>query len=112
VDQVPLASHGRRWHRLIMSLRDEVHARYAFSVGLPGDLVRWAGVRIRAEAPDGAVREWEFAGDALQHHGLEPLAGAWSVVRGDPSLVTTPELPLGRFTGTVTVDAFFGWAKP
>lgn len=111
LEPLSLASHGRAWKRFSMHVEGETHHRYAFSLGFPGELVRWAGIRVTVEDRDG-THHHEFAAEALEVSGMERLEGGWWVVRQDPPLVATPQLPLTTFDGRVHVDAFVTVASP
>ncbi len=111
VDSLTLSSHGRAWKRLTMRVSGESHHRYAFSVGFPGELVRWAGIRVSVVEEDG-TRQWEFPAEALEMSGMERLEGGWAVVRQNPPLVATPSLGLTAIDGRVHVDAFVTLAAP
>lgn len=111
VEPLALASHGRAWKRVSMRVEGESHRRYAFSVGAPGELVRWAGVRVTVQ-DGGETRVHEFPADQLECTGMESLEGGWWVVRQDPPLVATPMLTGAAPQGRVHVDAFVSVAAP
>lgn len=111
VEPLALSSHGRAWKRVSMRVEGDTHRRYAFSVGAPGELVRWAGIRVTVQ-DDGETRHREYAADQLECSGMERLEGGWWVVRQDPPLVATPLLDLASLQGRVHVDAFVSVAAP
>lgn len=111
VDTLTLGSHGRAWKRLSMRVNGESHRRYAFSLGFPGELVRWAGIRVTVQE-EGERRQWEFPAESLEFAGMDALEGGWHVVRRNPPLVSTPALALTAIDGRVDVDAFVTVAAP
>ncbi len=111
VEPLNLASHGRAWKRVAMHVAGASHQRYAFSLGFPGELVRWAGIRVTV-IEDGETRRWEYPADALEFSGMERLDSDWWVVRQNPPLVATPTISLKAIDGLVHVDAFVTMASP
>jgi hypothetical protein len=107
VREYRLNHRGRTWQRFSMQLRGAHHRRYGFSIGLPGEAIQLAGVRIHLEPERGEPRIVAVPDGDIEKHGYRQLHGNLYLVVEDPALLVVPAPEMENFTGTVHVDLFF-----
>ncbi|MBD3160978.1 MAG: HAD-IA family hydrolase [Candidatus Eisenbacteria bacterium] len=102
---------GRTWIRLTIELREPAVGGLGVSIGVPGEILRLTGAKIRrADDPDPA-HAIRLSHDRIAKRGYEPLHGDLYLVREDPSLLALRSDRLGRWTGRIDIDLFFGLFK-
>jgi FMN phosphatase YigB (HAD superfamily) len=102
-----LGNRGRAWVRASVVLRPGACRGVAFSLGVPGELVRIAGMRthLRREGEETVTRD--HPPETLGTHALAPLAGGLFQVVEDPALVLLATPEVAESTGVLDVDLFF-----
>jgi len=107
VQRYRMNNRGRAWVRESLRLDGGGCRAVAYSVGVPGELVRLTGMRLHRRPLHGEPAVSEHPHEALVTHGLERVHGSLYVVREEPALIALETAGLESFTGTLDVDLFF-----
>lgn len=110
IELAPLGFRGRAWRRFRFRLDDRTHLRYGISLGLPGQVLRFDGVRVTRRRDSGATESRTFAAADLESMGYRHLEGSLYRVEDGTPLWSVPG-GTGPFTGLVDIDVFVAWME-
>ncbi len=102
-----LNHRGRSWQRFALRLEGGPLVRLGLSIGLAGEALRLAGVRLHRRQRSGVAAIDSLGPDALGFDGYRRLTGALWLVERDPPLVEIPAAHVSGLNGDLEVDVFF-----
>lgn len=106
VEEVALGPAGRTWHRVRMQLQRATHRRWALTLGVRGDVIELAGVRVHRRPEDGEPDVRDLPAAQLERIGWQPMGGALWRATGDAPAVIVPAEGVQDFTGEIWLDVF------
>jgi FMN phosphatase YigB (HAD superfamily) len=103
-----LNARGNIWMRLPLEGSDAGGDAVGFTIGVPGEVLRLAGVSLRRRDEQGEARVRRIPHDAIEMHGYERLHANLYLVREDPALMVVRDADLKNRNGHTDIDLFFG----
>jgi len=103
-----LDSRGRRWQRLRMRVDGQPVRRFGLSIGEPGEVLRFAGVRLHVCPDKGEPSSTTLEPAQLAFEGYRHLHGPFWLCEDGERTIVVPVGGLDGFRGEIELDVFFG----